>query len=80
MAAREEVPMTQVEVLEDVVRGWAVQAAPGDRRIADNAAALARIAYAESATVIEACHVARAYVQSAAQHPARGRAARHGAA
>lgn len=72
--------MGQVEVLEDVVRNWAAQAAPGEGRIADNAAALARAAYAEGATVLEACRAARAYVQSAAVHPAGHRARRHGAA
>lgn len=62
--------MTNETVLSEVVWAWAADLLPGQQAAADGAAAMARQALADGATVAEACHTARAFVRSWSSHPA----------
>ncbi len=55
------------ELLASVVRAWVTETVPG---AADRAAFLARHAYANGASLADACHEAAAFVSSWVQHPA----------
>lgn len=62
--------MTNESTLADVVWAWASEVLPGHGAAADGAAAVARQAFREGATVTEACQAARSFLQSWANHPA----------
>ncbi|HVX22176.1 MAG TPA: hypothetical protein VHB02_12560 [Acidimicrobiales bacterium] len=62
--------MTNDVVLAEVVRRWIRQELPGDFGAADRGAMIARVAYAEGASVTEACERAQEFVESWSRHPA----------
>ena len=62
--------MSNESTLAEVVWAWAVEMLPGHRTAADGAAAVARQAFHEGASITEACQLARSYLQSWANHPA----------
>ncbi len=57
-------------VLAEVVRAWVHEELPGDAEAAERAAAIAQVAYADGASVSEACRKARGFLASWAHHPA----------
>jgi hypothetical protein len=61
--------MTNDVLLAAAVRAWVDRELPGDAGAADRAAHIARQAYAQGASVREACEQARAFVGSWVRHP-----------
>lgn len=62
--------MTSENTLAEVVRTWAKEMLPGQPAAADAAAAVARQAFVEGASVSDACQAARTFLQSWSSHPA----------
>lgn len=62
--------MTNEDALTEVVRSWAEQVLPGHPEAAETAAAVARRAFHDGASVSEACQLARSFALSWSRHPA----------
>lgn len=62
--------MTNDGTLAEVVWAWATEMLPDHGNAADGAAAVARQAFCDGASVTEACHAARSFLQSWVNHPA----------
>ena len=69
--------MRNDRVLAEAVRAWVIEERPGDGATAARAAAVARVYYTHGASVSEACHQARAFVDSWTRHPAHKRSRSH---
>jgi hypothetical protein len=65
----EVVDMANESVLIEVVREWGAQQPGCDSSAAEGAASVAARAYANGASVTEACQAARAYLRSWIAHP-----------
>jgi hypothetical protein len=65
----EVIAVTNDRLLGDVVRAWVHMEVPEDPGIAERAAARARAAYRDGASVTEACREAKEFVGSWIRHP-----------
>ena len=68
--------MTNEQVLDEVVRAWAIEKLAGDVNGVEHAVVIARAAYAATGSVTRSCAEAREFMRSWTLHPAHVRADR----